>query len=407
MNSITKKSTLLIATAALAAMSFSATGCATTSSADDKPSASTQSVTKVKIGVGVPLTQGVVAFGQGAVRATRLAVDEANKSDRAKELGIQFEVVEGDDQGDPKVGVNAANTFASDPSLVGVVGHINSGVNIPASRVYNEARIVNITPGATNPALTEQGFDNIFRTTTIDTVQGSFAADAAFGDLGLKTAYVIDDSSPYGAGLADNFALQYEKDGGTVVGREKTSDKDTEFSALATKIKSANPEVIYYGGVYNAGALLARQVRAAGVKAAIIGGDGFNDAEYIKIAGPEAAKDSYTTGIGLPLDDLPKGQEFKAAYLAAFPDKEISATDPYAYDAANVIIAGVLTAAEQLGADKVTGPSGREAIIKAVAATNTEGLTGKVAFDEKGDSVNKSVTLNVVNGEAWVPYRKK
>lgn len=401
-----RKTSLLLAAAALAVVSVGATGCAKKADAESGSAPEAPKAVTVKIGVGVPLTQGVVAFGQGAVRATKLAVEQANASDRAKKLGITFEVVEGDDQGDPKVGVNAANQFASDPSLVGVVGHINSGVNIPASKVYNDARIVNVTPGATNPALTQQGFDNIFRTTTIDTVQGSFAADKAYNDLGLKTAFVVDDSTPYGEGLADYFGKQFEADGGKLLGREKTADKDTEFSALATKIKSAKPDVVYYGGLYNAGALLTKQLRDAGVDAKVFGGDGFNDVQFIKLAGEKAAQGTFSTAIGLPLEELPQGQAYTAAFEAKFPGVAATATDAYAYDAANVIIAGVLTAAEQLGAQQVTSPAGREAIIKAVAATNTEGLTGTLAFEKNGDSVNKSVTLNTVEGDAWVPYKK-
>lgn len=400
-NSALRKAVVATLIVALAIAALALTGCATKSA-----SGSTAKVTTVKIGVAVPLTQGVVAFGQGAVRVTKLAVEEANNSEEAKNLGIKFEVFEGDDQGDPKVGVSVANQLVADQKVVGVVGHINSGVNIPASKIYNEARVVNVTPAATNPALTQQGYDNIFRTTTIDTVQGSFAGEAAFNELGAKTAFVVDDSSAYGEGLADYFSESFKSLGGTVAGREKTTDKDTDFTALATKIKAANVDAVYYGGLYNAGALFTKQLREAGVTAPLLGGDGLPDPEFIRLAGVEAAKNTYSTSIGLPLDELPAGQDFKAKFAAKYPGEEIAATDAYSYDAAVVIIQGVLKAASEVGAEKVTSPAGREATIKAVAATNIDSLTGHIAFDKFGDSLNKAVTLNVTSGDAWVPYKK-
>lgn len=402
MRTAASKSALLVL-ASLVAVAMMMSGCGTKeASSSDEPTAPVV----VKIGVGVPLTAGPVAFGKGISRATSLAVKQANESERAKQAGITFEVVEGDDQADPKVGVNVANLFASDPKLVGVVGHVNSGVSIPASKIYNQNNIVEITPISTNPALTEQGYDNIFRVCTIDTVQGSFAADKAAKDLGFKRAFVVDDSTPYGDGLATFFAQQFEANGGTVVGRERTSDKDTDFSALATKIKAANPDVIYYGGIYNAASLLARQTDEAGVTAPLFGGDGLYDAEYIRLAGEANAQGDFSTSVGLPVDKLPKGAAFQADYKAEYPGEEIAAYDAYGYDAANVIIDAVLAAAEAEGADQVTTPAGRKAIIAAVAKTDAEGVTGRLAFDAKGDTLNKAITLYTVRGAEWVASDK-
>ena len=165
------------------------------------------------------------------------------------------------------------------------MGHLNSGVSIPASKVYADKKIVMISPASTNPALTQQGLTNVFRVCTTDAVQGPAAADYATKLLGFKTAYVVDDSTPYGEGLADEFAKQFAANGGKVLGTEKTSDKDTDFNALVTKIKATNPDVIYYGGIYNAGALLAKQAKDGGIKAPLMGGDGLYDAEFIKLAG--------------------------------------------------------------------------------------------------------------------------
>ncbi len=315
--------------------------------------------------------------------------------------GVMFKAVDGDDQGDPKTGVTVANTFASDANLLGVMGHLNSGVTIPASKVYADKKIVMVSPAATNPALTQQGLANVFRVCTTDAVQGPAAADYATKLLGFKTAYVVDDSTPYGEGLAAEFAKQFAANGGKVIATAKTSDKDTDFNALVTKMKATNPDVIYYGGIYNAGALLSKQAKEGGMKSPLMGGDGLYDAEFIKLAGEAAAEGDFATSVGLPIDKLPKGQEFSAAYKAMFPTDEIAAYDAYAYDATNVIIAAILKAAADQGVDTLTTPAGRDAIIANVAATSTEGVTGAISFDENGDTTNKAISLYVVEGGAW------
>jgi len=384
---------------ALVAVAMIATGCGggSTTGGSEKPAAGAT----IKIGIGAPLTQGAVALGQGMKRGALLAIKQANEGEEAKALGITFEGTDGDDQGDPKTGVTVANTFASDANLVGVMGHLNSGVSIPASKVYNENKIVQISPASTNPQLTLQGFTNVFRVCTIDSVQGPIGADYAFDKFGFKSVVVIDDSTPYGEGLAAEFAKEFQAKGGKVLFSEKTSDKDSDFNALVTKIKDANPDLIYYGGIYNAGALLAKQSSDAGVKAPLMGGDGLYDAEYIKLAGAEAAEGDYCTSVGLPIDKLPNGQAFIDAYKAEYPNDEIAAYDAYAYDATNLIINAVLKVAKEQGADKVTSPAGRDAIIAAVAATSTDGVTGAIAFDQNGDTTNKAITGYQVKSGAW------
>jgi len=387
------------ALAALMMVALTVTGCGGTSS----ESGSGDEGTVIRIGIGAPLTQGAVAQGQGIERGAKLAIKQANESQEAKDLGITFEGIPGDDQADPKTGVNVANTFASDSKLVGVVGHQNSGVSIPASKIYNEAKIVQISPASTNPALTLQGFDNVFRVCTIDSVQGPVGADAAYTEVGARKAVVVDDSTPYGEGLAAEFAKQFKAAGGTVAFSEKTSDKDTDFNALATKIKAAAPDIVYYGGVYNAGALLSKQMKDAGLTAPLMGGDALYDPEYQKIGG-QSAEGDLVTSVGLPLEKLPDGKAFQEAFAAEYPDAEIGAYDAYAYDAAMVIIDAVLKVAEEQGADKVTTPEAREAIIEAVAATKDTGVTGEISFDENGDTNNKAITVYRSEKGAWVPY---
>lgn len=390
------------AVAAIAATALLVTGCG---GGGTKEGGAADSKGKtIKVGIGAPLTAGSVAQGQGIERGVRLALKQASESAEAKELGITFEGVVGDDQGDPKTGVTIANTFVSDPNLLGVVGHLNSGVTIPASKVYYDAKVPVVTPAATNPALTTQGFNNIFRTCTIDSVQGPTGADAAIADkIGAKTIVAIDDSTPYGEGLAAEFAKRFEAEGGKVLFAEKTSDKDSDFNALSTKIKAANPDLVYYGGTYNAGALLSKQMKAAGVKAPLMGGDGLFDPEYIKLAGPTAEGD-LCTSVGLPVSELENGKAFAEAYAAEFPENEIGAYDAYSYDAAMVICDAILKVAKEQGVEKLTTPAGRDAIIAAVADTDKEGVTGKVAFDKNGDTLNKAITVYRVESGKWAPY---
>jgi branched-chain amino acid transport system substrate-binding protein len=388
---------LLAVVAVLVALAMIATGC---SSSTGTSSGGATTTKEIKIGIGAPLTAGATALGQGMQRGAELAIAQANESETVKAAGIKFVGVPGDDQGDPKTGVTVANTFASDPNLLGVMGHLNSGVSIPASKVYSDKKIVMISPASTNPALTAQGLSNVFRVCTTDAIQGPAGADYASKLLGFKTVYVVDDSTPYGEGLASEFAKQFQANGGTVLGTAKTSDKDTDFNALVTKIKGTNPDVIYYGGIYNAGALLAKQAKDGGIKAPLMGGDGLYDDKFIELAGATQAEGDLATSVGLPLDNLPSGQEFKAAYEAKFPGQKIAAYDAYAYDATNVIISAIVAAAKAGGLDTLT-TTGRDAVIKNVADTKTTGVTGEIAFDSKGDTTNKAITLYVIEGGKW------
>jgi len=395
---------LAAAVAALALVAMVATGCSS-GTGGTTGGTTAPAETTIKIGIGAPLTQGATALGKGMVNGGQLAIDTLNASPEAVAAKIKFVGVSGDDQGDPKTGVNVANQFVSDPALVGVMGHLNSGVSIPASKIYSGASVVQISPASTNPALTQQGLTNVFRVCTIDSVQGPAGAAAAFDASGLakKSVFMVDDSTPYGTGLAEEFAKKFTALGGKVLGTEKTSDKDTDFKALVTKIAATKPELVYYGGIYNAGALLAKQLKEGGVTVPFMGGDGLYDNEFIKLAGAANANGSYATSVGLPLANLPKGQEFTAAFNKKYPGQEIAAYDAYSYDALTVIGKAVIEAATALGgADKVTTTDGKKAVIANVAKFNGEGVTGLISFDSKGDTTNKAITLYTITDGKWV-----
>lgn len=391
--------------AVVASLALVATGCA--SNTDDTSDTGGAKTTEVVIGIGAPLTDGAVALGQGMARGANLAVKQANETQELKDLGIKLSTVEGDDKGDPTTGGNVATQFVSNPNLVGVMGHLNSGVTRVAVKIYNQANVLQVSPANTAVDLTNMGMANYFRVCTVDSVQGPAAADYAYKVAGKRVAFVVDDATVYGTGLADEWAKQFAADGGKVAGREKTTDKDTDFKALVTLIKSSGAEIVYYGGIYNSAALLSKQMKEGGVKVPLMGGDAIFDPEYVKLAGAANAAGDYATSVGLPLAELPKGQEFQAAFKAAYPNEAIAAYDAYSYDAANVIIKAIIVAAKEVGADKVTTTEGRKAIIAATAKTDFEGVTGKVSFDAKGDTTNKAITVYMVGPDGtWAPAPK-
>jgi branched-chain amino acid transport system substrate-binding protein len=387
--------------AVVAIVALAATGCSSSTGTDG---GAAKAVT-VTIGIGAPLTDGAVALGKGMVKGANLAISQANESQEVKDLAIVLKSVEGDDKGDPTTGGNVATQFASNPSLVGVMGHLNSGVTRVAVKIYNAANIVQVSPANTAVDLTQMGMANYFRVCTMDSVQGPVAADYAFKVAGKKKAYVVDDSTVYGTGLADEWEKQFKADGGTVAGREKTGDKDTDFKALVSKIKSGGVDIVYYGGIYNSGALLSKQLKEGGVAVPLMGGDGLYDGEYIKLAGAAAAEGDLATSVGLPVDKAPGGAKFLADFEKAYPGEKPAAYDAYSYDAANAIIKAIIEVAKAQGADKVVTTEGKKAIIAAMGKTNFEGVTGKVEFDKNGDTTNKAITVYAVQGGAWVPVQ--
>jgi len=399
---ISKHRRLVALIALVASLALVVTGCGNGGTSDGDGDG-TEKV-EVKIGVSSPFTGDVAALGLGIKNGAALAIEKANEDPEIQELGIEISGLFVDDAADPKTGVNAATQMTSDSKVVGVVAHLNSGVSIPTSAKYKEAGIVQVSPASTNPKLTQQGFKNVFRVCTIDTVQGSFAGDFAIDTLGAKTVAVISDSTPYGDGLADEFAKQFEARGGTVVSRDKIQLKDQDFKALVTKIQGLNPDMIYFGGMYTEAALVSKQSKEAGLRVPVMGGDGLYTQQFVDIGGAANTEGDFATSIGLPLDLQPKGQQFKADFEAMFPGTAIEAYDTYAYDAAMVIVEAIKKVAADLGADKLTTPAGKQAIIDAVAATDMDGISGKVSFDELGDTTNKAVTTYVVKGGKFVPY---
>jgi branched-chain amino acid transport system substrate-binding protein len=342
----------------------------------------------IKIGLAVPLTGDNAIYGQGMKRAVQLAIDEANASDAVKKAGYSFDLHAEDDMGDPKQAVNVANLLASDSKVAGVVGHFNSGCSIPAAPVYNNSNLAMVSVSS-NPALTAMGLPNVDRVVAKDDAQGAAAGELVGGKLAIRKVAVVDDSTPYGQGLAAQFISAYEKVGGQVVAQEHINAGEIDFGALSNRIKSKGPQAIYYAGALNQGALLSKQSKDAGLKVPLIGGDMLYSDEYIKVAQPANAEGDIATSLGLPLDQQPKGKEFAAKYETKFGSKP-EAYDSYAYDAAWSIINAVVK----------VGPK-RAMVMKAVRDGSLDGVTGVVAFDKNGDNKQQIISTYMVIGGQW------
>ena len=334
----------------------------------------------VKIGHVGPTTGPQAHLGKDNENGARMAIDDANaKGVTIDGKKIKFELDAQDDQADPKQGTIVAQKLVDD-KVAGVVGHLNSGTSIPASKIYNDAGIPQISPSATNPKLTLQGFKNVFRVMANDVQQGSVIGKAAVETLGAKKIAIIDDKSAYGAGLADETEKAAKAAGASVVAREYTNDKATDFKAILTKIKAKNPDVIMYGGMDAQGGPMVKQMKELGIKAKYIAGDGVCSAEWPKLAGG-AAEGQYCTQAGLPPDKMPNAADFVKRFTAKYGPIQVYA--PYSYDAAMTLI-------EAMKKANSTDPA---KYLPELAKISYGGITAKIEFDEHGDTKNGAITL--------------
>lgn len=351
----------------------------------------------VKIAIAEPLTGDIAALGQGLKRAAVLAIEEANASGRFPHFKLRG--VEFDDRSDPKEAVNVANRIVSDPDIVAVVGHFNSGCSIPASAVYARAGLPMMNAGSSNPQLTLQqmapgwvGPRNVFRVNTTDDAQGSFAAEFAANTLKTKTVAIVHDKTAYGQGIAEVFQTRFKELGGKVLSFDGVQTGDKDFKALVTRIKPLTPDLLYFGGTYTEGGLVLRQAREAGVKAPFMTGEISYDPDFLRIAGG-AAEGAYVTYLGRPPELLESAKLFIEKYHLAYPGSEVKAYDHYAYEVTNIL----LTALEKAGPEKTK-------IIETLRTLKYTGVLGTTSFDEKGDTLNKTITLFVVKEGKFVPF---
>lgn len=349
--------------------------------ATSAPAAAAGGETVVKIGHAAPLTGGIAHLGKDNENGARLAVEEANKEGLTIDgKKIKLELVGEDDAGDPKTGTAVAQKLV-DEHVVAIVGHLNSGVSIPASKIYSDAGIVQISPSSTNPDYTKQGFKTTYRVVATDAQQGPALANYAAKTLGAKTVAIVDDATAYGKGLADEFEKTAKADGVNVVAREATNDKATDFKAILTKIKGKKPDVIMYGGMDATGGPFAKQAKELGITAKIVGGDGVCTDKVAELAG-DAIDNIVCSEAGLALSKMEKGADFDKKYQDRF-HTPVQIYAPFTYDAVNVII----------DAMKRANSTDAAKILAAMPATNYNGVIGNISFDEKGDLKQGSITL--------------
>ena len=337
--------------------------------------------TVVKIGHVGPLTGAIAHLGKDNENGARLAVEEINAAGLTIDgKAIKLELVTEDDAGDPKTGTAVAQKLV-DAKVAGIVGHLNSGVSIPASKIYNDAGITQISPSSTNPQYTLQGFKVTYRVVATDAQQGPALADYTNKVLKAKKVAIIDDATAYGKGLADEFEKAAKAAGITVVAREATNDKATDFKAILTKVKGRAPDVIMYGGMDATGGPLAKQAGELGIKAKIVAGDGVCTDKVAELAGP-AVSNIVCSEAGMALQNMTKGAEFSKKYEARFKGP-VQVYAPFTYDAVYVLVDAMKRA-------KSTSAS---AVLAAMPATNYPGLIGNIAFDQKGDMKEGVITI--------------
>lgn len=353
-----------------------------------QPAAQNADVVTVKIGSVAPLTGAQAHIGKDNDSGARLALDEVNA--KGIVIGgkkVKFELVSEDDQADPRTATVVAQKLV-DQQVKGVIGHLNSGTTIPASKIYFDAGIPQISPSATAVPYTSQGYKTAFRVMTNDSQQGKVLGEFAVRKMNAKRIAIIDDRTSYGQGIADEVEKAVKAAGGVVAAREFTSDRSTDFLAILTSIKGKQPDVIFYGGMDPQGAPMAKQMATLGIRATLLGGDGVQTGNFVRLAG-EAADGVTASSPGLPIESMPGGKSFIERYNAKYGKIEIYA--PYAYDAAMAMVEAM----------KIADSTEPTKYLAALPKVNFMGVTGPISFDAKGDIKTGAITLYRVKGGKW------
>jgi len=340
--------------------------------------------TVIKIGHVGPLTGNLAHLGKDNENGARLAIEDLNeKKIKIGGQEVKFELLPEDDGADPKQGTAVAQKLV-DAKVAGVIGHLNSGTTIPASKIYFEAGIPQISPSATNPKFTMQGYKTAFRVVANDGQLGGTLGRYAINDLKGKAIAIIDDRTAYGQGVADEFEKAVKAAGGKLVGREFTNDKATDFAAILTKLKGNKPDVVFFGGMDAVAGPMLRQMKQLGVKAKFLGGDGICTAELAKLAGDAMSDEQVVCAeAGGVTAKQEKGlEDFKARFKQKF-NAEVQIYAPYVYDA-TMAMASAMQKANSADPAKY---------LPELAKISMSGVTGTIAFDAKGDIKDGTLTL--------------
>jgi branched-chain amino acid transport system substrate-binding protein len=345
----------------------------------------------VKIGHVGPTSGGIAHLGKDNENGARMAIDDLNA--KGVVIGgkkVKLELVAEDDAGDPKQGTAVAQKLV-DAKVNGVVGHLNSGTSIPASKVYSDAGIPQISPSATNPKFTRNGYKTTFRVVADDVHLGGTLGRYAVKDLKAKTIAVIDDRTAYGQGVAEEFAKAVQASGGSIAERQFTTDKATDFTAILTAVKAKKPDVVFYGGMDAVAGPMIRQMKQLGINAKFMGGDGVCSGELPKLAAGAMADGQVICAEAGGVEGKQKAgmEKFRTDFKKKF-NADVQIYAPYVYDAVNVLVAAMVKA----------GSADPAKYLPVLAkTTDYHGVTGDISFDEKGDIKNGALTLYTYKGE--------
>lgn len=330
----------------------------------------------VKIASVSPLSGPSSGLGEMIKLGTQLGLEEAKPT--LKALGLELEFVPQDDQGAPDVGVAVARRLVNDPQVLALVGHLNSGVAMPSSEVYKDYSLAMVSPANTKTDITDRGYPNVNRVCGRDDVQGPVAAEFAINELKAKKIFIVHDKTAYGQGLAEAFREKARALGADVQAFAGTEEK-SNFQTLILQMRVKKPDLVYFGGLYDQGGVLVKQMRERQIQALFLAPDGIDSSEFVKIAQGAAVGVYYTTVAG-PVDSFPRAKPFADKFKAQFGKMPES----YAltgYDCARVIALALEACAKKSGGK---APD-RATLAAAIRAVELEGITGNIAFNSKGD----------------------
>lgn len=388
---LNKKASALFMTATLAIGIIS--GCSSDKASSSTGGSSTGK-TVIKIASQSPLSGGSATQGEAIKLGAQLAI-EAKKAEFAKK-GFDLQFVPYDDQGDPKKGVANAQLIAADQDILGIVGHLNSGVAIPSSETYEKYSIPMVSPANTATAVTDRGLKVTNRVVARDDFQGPAGAEYAVHTLKAKKIFIIQDKTAYGTGLADAFKGAAEKLGAKIVGYEGITVGEKDFNGVINEVADKKPDMIYFGGLYAEGGLIIKQAHDKGIDIPFMGGDGLDSSSFVEIAG-DAVKNAYLTSVAGDVTKTSEGKKFSEDYKSKF-NKNIEGYSAYAYDSAGVILKGLSDAIDKNGGKLPTRAQVRDAIR---AISDYQGIATKVGFDQKGDNKYAKIYIFKFNKAAY------
>ena len=352
-----------------------------------------QAQERIRVGFMSPVTGPQAANGVDNRDGVLLAIKEINaKGVKIGGKPVVFELDINDDGADPKQGVQIAQSL-SDKKVKFVMGPYNSGVTMPAARVLNDSDIVVLTV-ASNPKITEMGYNNLFRIGASDNQLGTKMATYAAQDLKIKTVAVIDDRTAYGQGVAREFTEQAKRLGVKVVASEFTTDKATDFSSILTNIRASKADAVFYGGYSPQGGPLLKQMRALGISGPLLGGDGICSSETANLSQISGDLNTFCTQGGSMLDRSDKGQKFAQLYRAEYKRDRLTYAAAF-YDGMHMLAAAIESAQS----------TDTKKVVQDIANGKYAGVTGEFSYDAKHDLKSSAVTVYTFKGKDVVPLK--